>query len=161
MKDQVFAFLTEANIPYRVIEHVAVYRVGNEPPELAELPMTKNLLLKDRATSQVYMVVMEGEKRLDLLVLASLLGTTKNRLQFVKYEDVEATVGVPPGHVSIFNLLNEQARGVEVVLDKALLQRSEIGFHPNVNTATVVIKPDMVVDLLGKLGATYQLVELT
>lgn len=156
----VFNFLHEHHISYRLIEHPAIFRVGEEPPELADLPTTKNLLLKDRTTKQVYMVVMEGEKRLDLALLAILLDTTKSRLQFLKYEDIEKTVGVPPGNVSIFNMLNDQAANVAIVVDKALLERPEIGFHPNVNTATVVMSPRVVADVLDKLTERYKIVDI-
>lgn len=160
MKEKVLEQLELVGLPYRVIEHPAVFHVGDEPPELVGFPMTKNLLLKDRTTEQVYMVVMEGEKRLDIAVLATQLGTTKNRLQFVKYEDVEATVGVPPGHVSIFNLLNTEAQNVCIVLDETLLQKSEIGFHPNINTATIAMSPEDVITFLQRQGTKPQILTI-
>ena len=160
MKDQVIEQLNLSGLPYRVIDHAAVFHVGEEPAELVGIPMTKNLLLKDRSTGQVYMIVMEGEKRLDISALAMELGSTKNRLQFVKYDDVEATVGVPPGHVSIFNLLNEEAKDVQIAFDKALLQQPEIGFHPNVNTATVMMKPQDVIGFLRLHGHEPHVIDL-
>jgi Ala-tRNA(Pro) deacylase len=160
MKEKVLQALDASGLPYRTIEHVAVHHVGEEPPELAGLPTTKNLLLKDRSNGRAYMVVMEGEKRLDLGLLADELATTKNRLQFVKYEDVERVVGVSPGHVSIFNLLNEEAKGVQIVFDKSLLHYPEIGFHPNINTATVLMRPDDALVFLKLHGQTSQLINL-
>ena len=160
MKEKVLEQLDQTGLAYRVIDHPAVFHVGDEPPELAHFPMTKNLLLKDRTTGQVYMVVMEGEKRLDITRLAVQLGSTKNRLQFVKFDEVEATVGVPPGHVSIFNLLNREAEGVRIIFDEVLLQKPEIGFHPNVNTATVAMKPGDVVTFLTVHGHDPQVVQL-
>lgn len=160
MKEQVLLQLEASGLPYRVIDHPAVFHVGDEPPELAHFPMTKNLLLKDRTTGQVYMVVMEGEKRLDIGTLAAQLGSTKNRLQFVKYDDVESTVGVPPGHVSIFNVLNEESKGLKIVFDDALLSREEIGFHPNVNTATIAMRPHDVLDFLGAQAHAPTIVKL-
>ena len=160
MKEKVLKQLDLSGLPYHVIDHAAVFHVGDEPPELVGIPMTKNLLLKDRSTSQVYMVVMEGEKRLDISALAAHLESTKNRLQFVKYDDVEVTVGVPPGHVSIFNVLNDEAKAVQIVFDKALLQSPEIGFHPNVNTATVMMKPQDVIDFLKQHGHEPHITDL-
>jgi len=160
MKEKVLQQLDRSGLPYRVIDHPAVFHVGDEPPELVGFPMTKNLLLKDRTTGQVYMVVMEGEKRLDIGVLATQLNTTKNRLQFVKFDDVEATVGVPPGHVSIFNLLNDEAKNVQIVLDSALIGKTEIGFHPNVNTATIAMKPADIIAFLSTQGNDPRIVNL-
>lgn len=160
MKEQVLRYLDDAGLAYRVIEHAAVHRVGEEPPELDGIPTTKNLLLRDRSTKQVYMMVMVGENRLDLGALASMLGTTKNKLQFVKYDEVESVVGVPPGHVSVFNVLNELQEDVQIVFDAALLDMSEIGFHPNVNTATIVMKPADVLAFLRLHGHEPQIVRL-
>lgn len=160
MKEKVIQQLELSGLPYRVIDHPAVFHVGDEPPELVGFPMTKNLLLKDRSTEQVYMVVMEGEKRLDIGTLAARLGTTKNRLQFVKFDEVERTVGVPPGHVSIFNLLNSEAKNVRIVFDETLLKKPEIGFHPNVNTATIAMKPSDVIAFLERRGIDPQIVVL-
>ena len=160
MKEKVLQELDDSGLSYRVINHVAVFHVGDEPPELVGFQMTKNLLLKDRTTEQVYMVVMEGEKRLDIGTLATQLGTTKNRLQFVKFADVERTVGVPPGHVSIFNLLNEEATNVQIVFDSTLLDKPEIGFHPNVNTATIAMKPDDVIVFLKLHDHNPQIVSI-
>lgn len=160
MKERIVSILAQSGVPHRLVEHVAVYHVGDEAPELAGLPSAKNLLLKDRSSGQVYMVVMEGEKRLDIAALASQLGSTKNRLQFIKYDDVEAAVGVPPGHVSIFNVLNTAAKDVQIVFDNALMQYIEIGFHPNVNTATIFMHPDDVVAFLTRQGFAPLMVTL-
>jgi len=98
------------------------------------------------------MVILIGEKKLDVRLLADALGMSKSRLTFVKYDDVEATVGVKPGHVSVLNLLNDEAKDVQVVFDTALLKYEEIGFHPNVNTASVFIKPEDVLRVIGTTG---------
>ncbi len=149
----VFEFLQEHAIPHRVIEHVAVFRVGEEPPELEGVFSTKNLLLKDTKSSQVYLVMMEGEKKLDIAKLASAIETTKSRLRFLRYEEVEPAVGVQPGSVSILNLTNSQAKGIKVLFDTALLAQAEIGSHPNVNTATVLMTPANTLKTLAILGA--------
>ena len=150
--NNVFEFLDSLGVSYRVIEHPAVFRVGEEPPELDGTFATKNLLLKEAKTGQVYMVTMEGEKKLDLLKLAEAIGTSKNKLRFLKYDEVEPVVGVVPGHVSVLNLLNPDTKSIKVVFDEALLRQKEIGSHPNVNTATVLMSPETVLEVMRRLG---------
>ena len=152
MRQKALAFLKELSVTYRLVEHPATFRVEEHPRELEGLPVAKNLLLKDTKTRMTYMVLLIGEKKLDMRLLASALGVSKSRLTFVKYDDVEATVGVKPGHVSVLNLLNDEAKDVRVVFDTALRGHEEIGFHPNVNTASVFMKPDDVLRVIRAAG---------
>lgn len=148
----VFDFLNAHGIPYRLIEHPAVFRVGEEPEELKGVFPTKNLLVKDMKADQIYLVMMEGEKKLDMANLAVVLSTTKSKLRFLKYDEVEPAVGVLPGSVSVLNLLNTQVKGIKVVFDTALHTQKEIGSHPNVNTATVLMAPADTLRVLEALG---------
>lgn len=147
-----YDFLQSLSISYQVVEHPATFRVEEHPSELEGLSVAKNLLLRDTKTRQVYMVILIGEKKLDMRKLADELGVSKSRLTFVKYEDVEATVGVKPGHVSVLNLMNDEAKDVRVVFDTALAGYNEIGFHPNVNTASVFMKPEDVLRIIHETG---------
>lgn len=157
MKEKVFERLAKAGLPYRVIEHAAVHHVGEEPPELARLPSTKCLLLTDPKTGSVYLVAMRGEERLDLKKLSALLGT--GRLKFVQFDDVERVISVPPGSVSVFAVCGG-TKNIEIVFDTALLGQIEIGFHPNVNTATVLMRPQDVIEFLRLQGCMPRVAEL-
>lgn len=150
-----YEFLTEQGIPYRVVEHVATFHVHEHPAELEGLQIVKNLLLKDVKTKQVYMVILLGEKRLDVRKLAKFLGVSKSRLTFIRHEDVENVVGVKPGHVSILNVLNDEAKSLHVIYDKALESLDEVGFHPNENTATVLFSPKYIETILRASGASF------
>ena len=157
MKEKVFECLAKAGLPYRVIKHAPVHHVGDEPPELVGLPSTKCLLLTDPKTDRAYLVAMRGDERLDLKKLAAVLRT--GRLKFVQFDDVERVIGVLPGSVSVFAVCGGK-KTVEIVFDAALLDQAEIGFHPNVNTATVIMQPSDVIEFLKLQGYTPRILEL-
>lgn len=155
MKQKAYDFLRAHNIPFRVVEHKATFHVHEHPKELEGLPVVKNLLLKDVKTKQVYMVILLGEKRLDMRKLGEALGVSRSRLTFIQHDDVERVVGVKPGHVSILNLLNDEAKNVEVVYDEELETLPEVGFHPNENTATVLFASKYIDTILRTVGVTF------
>ena len=157
MKEKVIERLNESGMPYRVIDHAAVYHAGKEPSELVGLPSTKCLLLTDPKTSSIYLVAMRGEERLDLKKLAAVLRA--GRLKFVPFDDVKGVVEVLPGSVSIF-AVDRNRKNIEIVFDAALLTQKEIGFHPNVNTATVLMRPKDVIRFIKLQWHTPRIVEL-
>lgn len=157
-REPVYELLDTIGVQYRVVEHKAVYTVAESSHVLADKVPVKTLLLREEKGDRLFMVAMRGDVRLDTKRLAAELGVKK--LQFVKPEQVESLVGVPPGSVSIFGLLHDGASQLEVVLDAALMDESEIGFYPNENTATVFMKPADVVQVFGATGHDYRIVEL-
>lgn len=157
-RDQVINFLDQTRIPYRLLEHRAVFTVAESNDILNEKVPTKCLLLEDVKNHDTYLVAMRGNIRLDLKDLARTLRT--NRLQFVKPDMVEQVVGVKPGSVSIFGLLNTGPGEITVIIDKSLLDEPEVGFHPNDNTATVFIKPENIEIVLEKMNHVCIILEL-
>lgn len=153
LRNQVLNFLDQTQIPYRLIEHKAVFTVAESSDILDDNVPTKCLLLEDSKNHSKYLIAMRGEARLDLKSLATKLQA--NRLQFVKPDEVERIVGVKPGSVSIFGLLNTDSGDITAIVDKSLLNEPELGFHPNDNTATVFINPDKIATVLEKMNHNY------
>jgi Ala-tRNA(Pro) deacylase len=133
-----FAFLDAHRIAHRTVEHEAVFRVGEGEQIKAALPggHSKNLFLKD-AKDQLWLVCALGETQIDLKRLPAAIGSA--RLSFGSPDRLQAALGVRPGSVTLFALINDRAHAVRLVLDKALLASGPIHFHPLVNTATTAI----------------------
>jgi Ala-tRNA(Pro) deacylase len=96
---------------------------------------SKNLFLRNKKGTRHYLVVVEHTKAVDLARLARVLGD--DRLSFASPERLRAHLGLAPGAVSPFGLINDRARSVRVVVDADLRRASHVAFHPNVNTATL------------------------
>jgi Ala-tRNA(Pro) deacylase len=105
----------------------------------ADIPAThcKNLFLRDAKGTRHYLVVLRHTRTADLKDLAARIGA--DRLSFASPDRLRRFLGLTPGSVSPFGLLHPGARDVVVVLDAALAGAERLGFHPNVNTATITL----------------------
>jgi len=137
-RQDLFARLEELGIVATTVEHEPVFTVAQSEGLRARLPgaHTKNLFLTDKDGSAL-LVVAKDDTRVDLKALAKRLGL--GRLSFGKPELLWALLGVTPGSVTPFALINDKETRVAVVVDAALLDFAEVNFHPLENTATTRI----------------------
>jgi Ala-tRNA(Pro) deacylase len=153
-----FAFLDAHGIAHRTLEHAPVFHVGEGDEIKAALPggHTKNLFLKD-AKDRLWLVTALGETRIDLKALPARIGAA--RLSFGSEALMVETLGVRPGSVTPFGLLNDTARRVSLVVDAALLASDPVNFHPLTNTATTAVSAQGFVAFLEALGVAWQEVD--
>ena len=153
-----YAFLDAHGIAHRTLEHPAVFRVDEGHDIKAALPggHTKNLFLKD-AKDQVWLICALGETRIDLKRLPAVIGAA--RLSFGSPDLMAEVLGVTPGSVTLFALINDAERRVKLVLDAALLGAEPVNFHPLANTATTAISQDGLRAFLKALDITAQVVD--
>ncbi|MGZ3346652.1 MAG: prolyl-tRNA synthetase associated domain-containing protein [Caulobacteraceae bacterium] len=156
--EDLYAFLDAHGIEHRTLEHPAVFRVDEGHEIKAALPggHTKNLFLKD-AKGQIWLVCALGETRIDLKRLPEVIGAA--RLSFGSAELMQEVLGVTPGSVTLFALLNDKARRVRLVLDQALLEPEPVNFHPLTNTATTAISQAGLRAFLKALDIGAQVVD--
>lgn len=135
---ELYATLERIGIPYHTEEHRAVFTVAEGADVKARLPggHTKNLFLKDKSGSFVLISAL-GETEIRLNQLHKRIGT--KRLSFGKAEALQELLGVVPGSVTVFSVLNDKAGRVRLILDEALLSHEQVWFHPMRNTASTRI----------------------
>ncbi|HSW96335.1 MAG TPA: prolyl-tRNA synthetase associated domain-containing protein [Candidatus Saccharimonadales bacterium] len=140
MRD-IYSVLEKIGIPYEEYEHPPVFTVEEtEKYERGNGTPSKNLFLRNKKGNKHYLVVLEANKRIDLKNLEVLL--QEKGLSFASSERMMQYLGLTPGSVSPLGLINDINQEVSVIVDKDLLKSEKQGFHPNVNTATLVIKTD-------------------
>ena len=149
--EDLFAFFDAHGIAHSTHKHRAVFRVddGEEIKQAMPGAHTKNLFLKD-AKDQLWLISALGETRIDLKRLPSTIGSA--RLSFGREEILHQALGVRPGAVTLFALINDAGHRVKVVLDKALLAHETVNFHPLVNTATTAISREGMIAFLAAVG---------
>jgi Ala-tRNA(Pro) deacylase len=135
----VYEALERLRIPWTRHEHPPVFTVEEAEVHWATIPAThcKNLLLRNKKGTTHYLVIVERTKRVDIAALTAKVG--EDRLSFASPERLAAQLGLTPGSVSPFGLLHPGAGGVRVIVDADLRQSADVAFHPNVNTATLVL----------------------
>ena len=95
----------------------------------------KNLFLRNQKGSRHYLVVLTASKRADLRAVADQIGDGK--LSFASPERLMTHLGLTPGSVSPFGLINDREHAVRVVLDRDFQTAARLAFHPNINTRDV------------------------
>jgi Ala-tRNA(Pro) deacylase len=97
----------------------------------------KNLFMRNQKGTKHYLVILNYLKRANLRAVSDQVGDGK--LSFASPERLMTHLGVTPGSVSPFGLIHDASHQVRVVLDRDLRTADRISFHPNINTATVVL----------------------
>ena len=145
------AFLDAQGIDSTTYDHPAVFTVGESGAIKQEIPglHTKNLFLKD-AKDQLWLISAEGHAQIDLKRLHTVIGSA--RLSFGKAELMEETLGVTPGSVTAFGLVNDRDHRVRFVLDRTLAEADLVNFHPLTNTATTSVSGAGFRRFLAALG---------
>ena len=158
-KASVLKYLKDKNIDFTKYEHPPIFSV--EDGDKSNVPdrekVIRNLFLRDSRKKHYYLVSLFVHKQIDLKNLKEKLGST--RLSFVNPETMEEMLGVHPGSVTPLAILNNYAKNVLMVFDKAL-EHQTIGFHPLENTATVFMKFEDLYNLLLPHGNEIRVIEL-
>ena len=148
-KKEIYDYLNDKNIWHEITEHEAVFNM--EELDAVELPYpdadAKNLFVRDDKRRFYYLITVKGDKRVDLKEFRKTYGTKP--LTFVKPDELSDILGLIPGAVSPFGLLNDADKKVVFYIDEAFKSGSGlIGIHPNDNTATVWIKAEDLIRIV-------------
>lgn len=138
-RDTLLEYLRTLSIANTTHEHEAIFTVEAGAHIKAKLPggHTKNLFLKDKSGA-LFLICALGETKTPINQLHKHLGC--KRLSFGKPDLMMETLGITPGSVTFFAIMNDKKNRVQLVLDKALLDHDIINFHPLENTATTAFK---------------------
>lgn len=143
--------LKELGITAHTYEHAPVFTVTEAQALRGSLTggHTKNLFLKDKKDG-LWLVVAREELRVDLNGLSKVLGAP--RFSFGSPELLMAVLGVPPGSVTPFAIMNDREARVRVVLDEGMLALAPLNFHPLRNDRTTAISPADLLKFLRGSG---------
>jgi len=146
-----YALFEELGIPHRTEEHRAVYTVEEGTDIKARLRggHSKNLFLKDKAGEYVLVSAL-GSTKIKLNQLHKRIGT--KRLSFGKPDALQELLGVVPGSVTVFSVLNDTNHKVRLILDKALFDQDVVWFHPMRNTASTRVAPQDIISFATATG---------
>ena len=137
-RDRLLAWFAEQGLEARTHDHPAVFRVQEGHEIKAALPgaHTKNLFLMDKK-QRLWLISARQDTVIDLKAAHRLIGS--DRLSFGNETLMHETLGVRPGSVTAFGLINDAERRVSFVLDRRLAQAGVVNFHPLINTATTAM----------------------
>jgi len=164
MEQKVYDLLNELSIEFEVVQHPPLFTCDDNDKynvNLLDGVNCKNLFIRNKDKSQYYLVslpVSDVAKRLDLKNLQEELGESK--LSFGNEIALGEKLSIKTGAVSIFNIVNSPETDVIFLLDKEILNYDKICFHPNVNTATIVLSPNEIEKILKYCSVEYKFIKL-
>ena len=146
IEENCYNLLDELKLEYHRVdhEHAPSIEACHEVEKVLGALICKNLLLTNRQQTEVYLLMMPGEKPFKTKILAKQIGST--RLSFATEEQMERLLGVTPGSVSVLALMNDKEKAVKLVMDEDLLKDEYIGVHPCLNSSTLRLKTEDVVN---------------
>jgi Ala-tRNA(Pro) deacylase len=152
LPDELFAYLDSLGIAHQTVSHPPVFTVEEARALRGQVAggHTKNLFLRDKKGA-LFLVVAPEDAAIELKSLHRLLGAS-GRFSFGSAELMRETLGVEPGAVTPFAVINDKAGRVTVILDAALMAHETLNFHPLVNTGTTTISREGLLQFLEATG---------
>jgi Ala-tRNA(Pro) deacylase len=140
-------------------EHPPVFTVEEARALRGEIPGAhcKNLFLKDK-DGRLWLIVCLEDSAIDLKTLPRHIGSA--RVSFAKAELVREILGVDPGSVTPFALMNAKPGSVNVVLEAEMMRQQLLNYHPLHNTATTTINASDLLKFISSCGHKPQIVSL-
>jgi Ala-tRNA(Pro) deacylase len=160
MKNVVLEVLDKLEIPYELHEHkpLPTIDIAMEVWKKIDSTHCKNLFFRNHKGNRHYMVILESNQKLDIHDLEKRL--KQGKISFASQKRMDKYLGVKAGSVSPFGLINDKENHVHLFMDQNLLKARKISFHPNINTASVVISFNDFVRFLDWVGNSYEFLEL-
>lgn len=159
-REKVIEVLENLSIAYEIYEHPPVPTVEAALPYWEKIDAThcKNLFFRNHKGNRHYLVILKHEQQLKIRDLEIRL--KQGKISFASPGRMDKYLGLSGGSVSVFGLINDEKDHVHLFLDAGLLSAEKISFHPNDNSATLVISFDSFMKFLDWSGNSYEFIEL-
>lgn len=160
-EERVYDLLDTLHIAYEGVDHDIANTIEDCTAVEKELGVSicKNLFLRNRQKTTFFLLLMPGDKKFLTKDLSSQLGIS--RLSFAEPEFMEQFLDITPGSVSVLGLMNDKDQDVTLLIDEDLLKEEYIGCHPCINSSTLKIRMnDIMNKFLKRTGHHPTLVRL-
>lgn len=155
---EVLEYLNNKNIKYELVNHPPALTTeeADEYVKGKEGVLTKTLFMAGKKDKKFYLFITDDKKRINIKKMNEIVG---NKLHFGKKQDLLSKLGLKPGAVSIYGLLNNKEHDINVYIDEEITKEKIITFHPNDNTATLFILIEDMFNFLEDLDYDYNIIE--
>ncbi len=160
LHEQVFEVLNKLDIPFEVIYHPPTPTIEEALLYWEDLEAVhcKNLFFRNHKGNRHYLVIFHCMQQLNIRDLEQRL--KQGKLTFASPKRMEKYLGLKPGSVTPFGLINDQEKHVYLFIDEELLKAKRLSFHPNDNTASLSIATEDFVRFLDAMGNGYSFLKL-
>ena len=157
--ENLFARFAELGVETTTQHHPPVFTVAESQALRGDIPGAhgKSLFLKDKK-GVLWLVVALEDRAIDMKELRRQIGAAT--LSFGKADLLGEVLGVTPGAVTPFGLINDQEGRVTVVLDADMMDQERLNYHPLTNEATTTITPEGLLAFIASTGREARIVAL-
>lgn len=158
---RVYDFLDALGIEYQRVDHEAAMTIDacEEIDRILEISICKNLFLCNRQETSFYLLMMPGDKKFKTKDLSAQINSA--RLSFGKPEYMEEFLDITPGSLSVLGLMNDKEQRVQLLIDEDILKEPYIGCHPCINTSSLKIRTqDMMEKIIPEMKHSPVMVRL-
>ena len=140
-------------------EHADTIEACHAIEQLLGCEICKNLFLTNRQMTELWLLLMPGEKPFKTKLLSKQIGSA--RLSFASAEQMLQVLDITPGSVSVLGLMNDREKKARLLIDRDLLTKPFIGVHPCINSSTLKLAwEDLLHRVFPALGFAPRFVEL-
>ena len=152
--------LKKNGISYQIVEHKPALSTEEADSYIKGIDgvRTKTMFLTNKKKTAYYLLVMDDKKRLDMKKLKDILH--ENRIKLASEQSLMLKMGVVSGVVSIFGLLNNKDKDIQVLFDNEIINEPRMCFHPNVNDKTIFLNTNDVFKFIKAIGFNYNIVNI-
>lgn len=155
---ELYRLLDSLQIPFEYIEHPPVPTVEEAMKYWSgiESGHCKNIFFRNHKGDRHYLVILYYDSKLNIRELEQKLH--QGKLSFASDRRLMQYLGLTPGSVSPFGLINDKTRHVHLFIDRTLMNHERLSFHPNTNTASLIIPREGLFRFLDHTGNTWELI---
>ena len=159
-KQHVYDYLERQGIAFDYYEHpeAPTIEIASQFYRGEGTVLCKNLFFRNHKGNKHYLVIMDARHNMDIHDIEHQLH--QGKLSFASPERMMRYLGVKPGSVSLFTLVNDTNHEVILFVDKKLMDAPKVSFHPNDNTASLVISNSDMLKFIKSTGNQYEILDL-
>jgi len=157
---ELYDLFDQLSIKYNYDEHLPVATIDDAIKHWKDYNSgrCKNIFFRNHKGNSHYLVILEYLRQLNIHDLEKRL--RQGKLTFASDKRLKKYLGVEPGSVSPFGLINDTEHHVHLFIDEKLQEYDRLAFHPNVNTATLVVSKADFLRFLEYVGNSYEFIKL-
>ncbi len=157
-QQQVYDYLNRLGIGFEYYEHPEAPTIEIAAQYYRGTTLCKNLFFRNHKGNRHYLVIMDSQHAMDIHDIEHRLH--QGKLSFASPERMMKYLGVRPGSVSLFTLINDVNHEVTLFVDSQLKKTKKVSFHPNDNTASLVISNADMMKFIENTGNPYEFLDL-
>jgi len=157
---ELYELLDRLSIGYQYVEHppAPTIEIAKQYWAGYEAKHCKNLFFRNHKGNKHFLVLLDCDKNMDIHSIEKML--KQGKLSFASEHRLMQYLGLTPGSVTPFGLINDKEHHVHVFLDSTLQHAEELSFHPCINTASLIVKREDFMRFLDYCQNSYEWIDL-